>query len=128
MERVIWVAGWEMQCCGEPFSVGSRVTWQVGRRDLDWLVDNVLGPDAPTVTDWYEGHPADEAGLVDATGTVGKIDAVFCRYAPRPGGNPKFRSPVPGSATIEARTKANGWEPENEEARFAGYVVTVTEP
>lgn len=25
--RTIWMDDWEMQCCGEPFEVGSRVTW-----------------------------------------------------------------------------------------------------
>ena len=33
----VWVDSWQMQCCGEPFRVGSQVTWTLGAADQDWL-------------------------------------------------------------------------------------------
>lgn len=28
----IWIGGWQMQCCGKPFRLGSRVAWTLGAR------------------------------------------------------------------------------------------------
>jgi hypothetical protein len=30
---VVWVDGWQMQCCGTPFAVGSQVAWTLGEAD-----------------------------------------------------------------------------------------------
>ena len=33
----IWVDGWQMQCCGEPFRLGSQVAWTLRAADPDGL-------------------------------------------------------------------------------------------
>ena len=130
MDRVIWLPGWEMQCCGKPFSVGSTVTWSVGPGYADWLEANVLGSEARRLTDFYDAHPSDPSTVHDVAGTVARIDAVMCRYAASPGADPRHLAPVLGSATIESRSEADGRQPEDHDVRvfFAGYVVTVVEP
>jgi hypothetical protein len=125
--RVIWITGWEMQCCGEAFRLGSTIEWPVSDPDVDWL-DLVLGPDAAEVTDAYDGHPTTGVPVRWLTGNVVSIAAVFCRWGPTPGGDPQIHSPLRGSATVEVRSLANGWEPESDVARFAGYLAEVAEP
>ncbi|POX40595.1 hypothetical protein C3486_13225 [Streptomyces sp. Ru73] len=56
--RRVFYEDWEMECCGTPFSVGDRVTWNVDpARDpmWDWRVNN--HGDAP-------GGPSSVTGLV----------------------------------------------------------------
>ena len=124
MLEVVWVADWEMQCCGVPFSVGQKVEWLLSTEDPagnEWL-DAVLGPDqAARVTASYDHHSGGSPS--EQTGVVRAINAVHCRY--RLVGN-KTYVPVDGSGTFEARTSATGWEDDSgrrEERRFVGYLV-----
>jgi hypothetical protein len=127
MERVIWIAGWEMQCCGKPFALGSSVSWPVAQRpDNQEFLTTILGPAATRVTHWYEAHE-DPPRAADAEGTIATIDAVYCQYASIPGRDPRYKAPVPGSLRTEARSAGDGWEPAPDGFYFAGYVVTVVE-
>jgi hypothetical protein len=88
VDLTVWVNGWQMQCCGEPFAVGSQVSWTLGDVDRDWL-EAVLGARAAGVNA-AEGH---HGGLPDevpeTAAVVSGISAVHCSYAPAPGGNSK---------------------------------------
>ncbi|WP_425564009.1 DUF6578 domain-containing protein [Nonomuraea longicatena] len=35
MRLNIWVDGWQMDCCGEPFQVGSHVTLKLRRAETE---------------------------------------------------------------------------------------------
>lgn len=67
----VFVADWEMQCCGEPFSIGTEVVWR-----LDFLFEDemsvpaeaLLPPDSP-VTAAASAGVADP-GLTDGLGGV----------------------------------------------------------
>lgn len=74
MGAVVWYADWQMECCGEPFELGDRVTWTVEEADdREWL-PAALGPDhAVTVTHLEEHHAQDESRLLTLTGFVTKI-------------------------------------------------------
>ncbi len=75
----IWVDAWQMQCCGEPFRLGSQVAWTLCHAGQGWL-EVVLGAEAPRAVDAAEEH---HGGIPEDTepirGTVTRISAVHCR-------------------------------------------------
>ena len=122
--RCVWMDDWQMQCCGEPFAVGSTVTWTV-RTDIDrdWYT-RVLGAElAGTITDAEDHHGGDDE-LPEPTelrGTVRTITAVWCDWH-NEGGDTLVA--VPGSARLVERTSADGWEGESTDTTsFIGYLV-----
>jgi hypothetical protein len=119
----VWVDDWQMQCCGDPFRVGSHVSWSVLDADQQWLSE-MLGPAAAEVT-VAEEHHASFDGLRTLEGTVTSIRAAHCRYAPEPGKDTRFLAPVPGSGTLIDIDSADGWTLSHDDLRFTGYVVTV---
>lgn len=42
----VWVDEWQYACCGDPFTVGDRVTWTLGPADQAFLAP-LLGPHLP---------------------------------------------------------------------------------
>jgi hypothetical protein len=122
----VWVDGWQMQCCGPPFEVGATLAWTVhGLVDRDFL-GTVVGEERAAGLTHVEEHHADDAErLITLEGKVRSISAVFCRYAPRPDGPRQHLFPIPGSAVIEGRTSADGWETEAGDLQFVGYIVDV---
>jgi hypothetical protein len=118
----VWVDSWQMQCCGEPFRVGSQVEWTLGDADRDWI-NAMLGPDAQQAADAMEEH---RGGLPAETpptrGTVTRIAAARCRYAPRHGCDSRARYPVPGSGVLSDAESADGWTPDHGDLQFAGYL------
>jgi hypothetical protein len=102
----IWMAGWQLQCCGEPFSVGETVEWTLAPvSDRDPLI-LAMGHDlAETVT-----HNEDHHGLLLPEGsprTAGHVRSIRAIHGPHDEATP-VRS-------------ANGWEQEG--ARTVGYLV-----
>src|SRR6185437_15279732 len=85
VSMTVWVEFWQMQCCGEPFRLGDQVAWTVRATDTDWL-EVMLGthrqPGVDAVEDHHGGVPE---GTAPTRGTVTRITAVHCRYAPRHG-------------------------------------------
>ena len=121
MGMTIWVDGWQMQCCGEPFRLGSQVTWTLRAADPDWL-EAVLG--AQQIVDAAEEHhggvPEDSMPI---RGTVTHIAAVHCRYAPRSGSESRTIYPVAGSGVLTDIDSADGWTADRGDERFVGYLV-----
>lgn len=122
MDLTVWVDGWQMQCCGEPFAVGSQVSWTLGDADTDWL-GAVLGARAAGVDAAEEHHGGLSEEIPEIAATVSGISAVHCCYAPAPGGDPKVLYPVRDSAVLTELTMADGWTPDLDDLRFAGYLV-----
>jgi len=122
-ERV-WVDGWQMECCGDLFEVGSTVDWTVAAPDIEWLA-RVLGDEAALAIDAAEEHhgPIDTEDLRLLTATVESIDAVFCRYEDR-GGHPLRGSGVLRRIPAVARRTDDG----DDGLRFVGYLVEVRVP
>jgi hypothetical protein len=120
----IWMDGWQMQCCGNPFRIGSRVEWTlVADPDRDFLT-SVLGDDiASAVTHWEEHH----GGLPDdapaTAGVVRAIRAVRCRYGRNPGQPDGALYPMAGSAIITQIESADGWDVDDGEAKFVAYLI-----
>jgi hypothetical protein len=119
----LWVDAWQMQCCGEPFRLGSQVAWTLREADPDWL-QAVLGAETSPGVDGAEEH---HGGIPEDTeptrGVVTRISAVHCRYAPRAAGDPRALYPLPGSGVLTDVDSADGWVADRGEERFVGYVV-----
>jgi hypothetical protein len=128
--RQVWVDNWQMQCCGDPISVGSTISWTVMPPDHDYLTSVLGDAGAARVTDAEEHHGGDE-GRESRTmaGTVRSIEAVVCRYAPGDRSDSGTLVPVAGSEIITPLTAADGWESEvdgsADDVRFVGYIVGV---
>jgi hypothetical protein len=129
----VWIDDWQMQCCGEPFQVGSVVTWILDPKPEAGYLTAVLGEDEASRVTHYENHHGPVLEEFPSTvGTVTAIRAVSCRFAPRPGDDSRMNYPVPGTSRISERTSADGWDvgpsPDGADeagSRFIGYVVDI---
>lgn len=120
----MWIDDWQMQCCGTPFAVNSRVSWStIPVDDHSWYAQ-FLDPDvAAAITD-REEHHSDASRLNQLARLVREIDAVFCRYQD----DNSAALPVGGSGELEPRSTADGWEDDDALGigrSFVGYLVTV---
>ncbi|WP_157548714.1 DUF6578 domain-containing protein [Nonomuraea candida] len=122
MNGNVWVDDWQMQCCGEPFQIGSTVSWTLHPADRDWLT-RVLGEETAATIDWSEEHHSDESpDALRVEARVIGISAVHARVELLPGEN--IHHPVGGVLT--PTTSADGWDPDRGDLKFTGYVVTLT--
>jgi hypothetical protein len=117
---------WQIQCCGEPFAVGSTVDWTVHPVEDRDLLGTVLGLDRAATVDVEEDHHSEEELGSSITGEVVRIDAVRCRYGPGPDDD-GVSYPVMGSTVLTPVSRADGWETDVGDLWFAGYLV-VLEP
>ncbi|AQZ62020.1 unnamed protein product [[Actinomadura] parvosata subsp. kistnae] len=117
----VWVDDWQLQCCGEPFRVGATVSWTLVPADRDWLA-NALGEKTAATIEWSEEHHSDPSpDQLSIEAEVTHISAAHARMEPLPGGD--ARHPVGG--VLSPRTSADGWEKNDGELEFIGYVVTL---
>lgn len=117
----IWVDDWQVQCCGDAFSVGATVSWTVQEPDREWLT-GLLGDQVAATVDAAEEHHGD-GPLERVEAEVTEISAVHCRYALKPGADALY--PVEGSSVLTPLTEADGWTPNRGELSFVGYLVTL---
>lgn len=120
MHAVVWMDSWQMQCCGDEFSVGARVSWNLVEPDLEWLT-TVVGPTEAAAVTHAEEHHGREG--IECSGWVEAIRAVHYQVAARLHGSPKVMYPVEGSATFRSVRSADRWSNEIEDAQFGGYLV-----
>jgi hypothetical protein len=122
--RYVWIDSWQMQCCGDEFSVGSMVTWSATPvTDRSWF-ESFLEQDTAALITHHGEHHSDFVGMVEVQGLVRSIRAVYCRYSVKD----RVSHPVARSATVERRESADGWEEEDEFGKgrvFVGYLVKV---
>ncbi len=74
----VFVGGWQLDCCGKPFGVGSTVTWDVHADEPN------SGRDIPRFVEDHHGS-ADESVLCEVTGEVLDIAAISNRLVSVPG-------------------------------------------
>lgn len=115
-ECVISYAAWQIQCCGEPFSVGEKV---------DWTCKLTAGTENHGImVDFLEEHHGQETHRI--TGRVAKIVA---ERSENPGGT-KVVDYETANTILKEIQYADGWESELEstqkiEHTFWGYFVTL---
>lgn len=126
----VWVANWEMQCCGAPFAAGEEVEWGLLAGDdvREWLAEPLGAVVAASITHCEAHHQADDDPQPSLRrGRVESIHAAYWRLAPRPGENPQFMHPVADTGVLEQRERVDGWEPERDGGpSFQGYIVELS--
>lgn len=125
MDALVWVDDWQFECCGEPFSVGNRVTWSLAKPDTEWLSTVLGAAEGARVTHAEDHH--ETLPTVTGRGTIRAIREVHYRSAPRAGGDPRRYYPVEGSAELVEVVDANGWElPASGLGGLGGFLVDIT--
>ena len=116
-----------MQCCGKAFDVGSQVSWSLAADPGREFLATVVGDEiAATVTHREEHHgsdPTDNAPKTD--GVVRSIQAVRCRYEADPKQPRAGLYPVKGSGVMMTVESADGSDPDDDDAKFVGYLITL---
>jgi hypothetical protein len=121
MGVTVWLEGWQLECCGEPFKIGWHVDWTVARTDPDHL-ETILGAERVAGIPYTEEHHGGRIGA-RIEGVVRSIAVVRCRYAADPA-KPRMFYPVSGSGVTTETTSAQGREPDTaDDLRFVGYLV-----
>lgn len=109
MERTVWVDAWQLQCCGEPFAVGSRVSWTLAPSPRDGITALLGGG---VTVDAVEDH---HGGVPDGTSaTAGKVTGIRVVYRPLGAGGED-------PALIRSVERADGHE--HAGLFLAGYLV-----
>jgi hypothetical protein len=123
----VWIADWQMQCCGDPFRRGERIAWTVLKGSdshlPEWLAE-VLGDRAVTV-DAIEEHHQGDSEVEPVIGTIVSIRAVSCRLAPVTEGSRTYVH-VPGSGETTDIEMADGWTEPPSGTELMGYLVELT--
>jgi hypothetical protein len=111
----VWMAGWQMECCGTPFQTGSEVSWRLRpATDVGWL-DTVLHAGVAATIDATEDHHGDSS-TPPTVATVVSVATVHCRFAPQP---------VSASGVVTPVAEAKKWNGNIGDRRFAGFLVRV---
>lgn len=121
MTVLVWVDGWQMECCGEPFGVGDEVLWRLDAPDVGWL-RTVVGADVAARIAYADERHAD--GPYDRPprpGRVVSLAAASCRYELAADG--RTLHPVPGTAVLRDVAHVHDRAPAR--GRFHGWVVGV---
>lgn len=128
VEITVWVADWQMQCCGDPFRRGERIAWTVlvgsDSQASEWLTE-VLGDRTVTVDAIEEHHQEDDSAVEPVIGTVASIRAVSCRLEPVSEGSRTYVH-VPDSGVINDIEMADGWTEPQSGTELMGYLVELT--
>ena len=117
VQLFVWMASWQMECCGTPFWEGAKVSWRlrhVNPAELAWL-DAVLHEGIAATVDAVEDHHGDSSAPLTA-GTVSSIATLHCRFDPKP---------VAGSGILRSVETAEKWNDELEDRHFAGFLVRI---
>jgi len=127
----VWIEGWQQQCCGDDFRVGSAVRWEVKQNpDGDEWIGLLLGPEWSKRVGFSQAHHLGESDGV-LTGVVSEISVITCDRvlgnAPHPGPGGKVLVAVRGSGRLRKVEVADRWEPEPRDPAagwsFDGWIV-----
>lgn len=74
----VWLSGWEWECCGDPFTVGSTVTFSCHPPQGNWFVEQFGADFAASIALVEEHHDdgGDDRPVQALAGTVRSIHAV----------------------------------------------------
>lgn len=76
-EVIVWVDGWQMQCCGKPFDIGSIIEWNV-RTNIDFELSPI--EDLGTINYYYDDHADSNTVISVLNGEVTEICKVYHAY------------------------------------------------
>jgi hypothetical protein len=132
MQESVFVDGWQMHCCGTPFSLGSTVTWDVEKAvNNAWLAD-LLGETSRRQVTYHQSDHGMTGASFRMVARVLAIEALTYHLEVDP--DPKIDVPgrvlkaVSGSGRLTVLQAADGRESEPVEpnkSSFAGYIVEI---
>lgn len=108
--------GWQMQCCGQPFSIGDIVRWDV------FAFNKTLTDVNQAIEYIYDAHYETSDGLLILQGTIHQISAIYTKYK-SPADNSRLLIPV--SSLLRSVVKADGYEAEIDGMTFNSYIVVL---
>lgn len=111
----VWVDDWQLQCCGEPFEIGSRVTWTVMVDSLEGVRTSLGNSSHVDAREDHHDLAPEDAPMIQ--GTVRAIYAVTFAFESLPGGGSQWAA---GSARLRSITRAVGTDVEP-----MGYLVDI---
>ena len=114
----VFIKNWQMQCCGNPFSVGDSVEWLAGKFDEPWTYHK----DVEAVDYFYEHHSSEWEKLFKVIGRVTKITACYGILTPDPNG-PTEANHIRTPGIMQPVTKADGWDEDIGEQELDAYIV-----
>lgn len=118
----VFYESWQLECCGDGFAVGDRVTWTAIAAPSQLAVD--LGQvEAADVAWCEEHHPSKKQRVSTIDGTVSAIRAIWQKYEPQ--ATSAMLVPVPGASRGADVAVADGRVAAAEEYSFTGYIVTL---
>lgn len=126
VKMTVYVENWQMDCCGDPFSAGSHVSWTLIQGRTAWI-QTILGPDADLTIDAKEDHHGKlPAGTPATHGTTRGIYTISCQYAPS-AGSTSLLEPVPGSGVLSRVVEAHrfGHHHYGGQGKFLGYIAQI---
>lgn len=121
MDCKVFYESWQMDCCGEPFSIGDTVNWTVGKYEK-------LGPcntvNLGTIDYYYENHLFDRGPYFELEGQVIGIKILYEKFEPT-----KLKSTVslPVSGVLRETSKVERFEKGFDGMEVTGFVVTLWE-
>ena len=119
MSLTLWVDRWQQQCCGQPWGVGSAVSWTVTDPDEDHLVPLFSHENGVVIDEAEEHHDPGVDGFPTVCGIVRSIRAVSVAYELNPDARSMY--PIPGSATLTS-VSSSGSSPRDVPG-FMGFIV-----
>jgi hypothetical protein len=97
----VFYAGWQMECCGTPFSVGDEVSWQLLLVPGEEPASRLTGP---------AGHVAGATDGIRVVQEAGLTVALSEDPEPRPAGSrPADPGPVRRSGLLSVETHGGAW-------------------
>lgn len=115
----VFYESWQMDCCGEEFSIGDTVKWIV---DITDCLNTAI--DIGKIDYCYEAHSSELEKLFVLEGKVEKIDVLYERYEPSKD-NSKLLVAVDGK--IVETTYAGAFPEGLDNMVASGYIVMLSD-
>lgn len=82
---LVWYSAWQMECCGQPFSVNDRVEWNLTEEpEVDWI-EAAVGVDLAVQVTHQEDHHELDGNAVAGRGGYEASGAPTAATPPDPG-------------------------------------------
>ena len=120
MNCKVFYESWQMDCCGEPFSIGDTVNWTVGEYEK-------LGPcntvNLGKIDYYYENHLFDRGPYFELEGQVIDIKILYEKFGPS---KLKSTESVPVSGELRETSKVERYEKGFNGMMVTGFIVALT--
>ena len=118
MKTILFYDYWQMECCGEPFKIGDKVSWYVVSANNH---GKSLGID--NLDYFYDAHSNDEKNLCKLEGTIESISIYYVKYKLVDGEHHNMYVPIPNTNKLVESDNSNVKELKIGEHEVDGYLI-----